>query len=263
MPELPEVETARRSAHRRLIGRRIVRVEAMDGKMLEGSTPEEFASFLEGRRITGTDRHGKHLFLLLNEGALRIHLGMSGSLNFFSGRESTLHQRLVFEMDRGRFVLDDPRRFGRFQLVPDVPTFVAERGLGPDALSIGRDDFRTRVGRGGRAIKSVLLDQTVVAGIGNLYADEVLFQERLSPLVPAKMIPANRLEMMRDRVVQVLQESIRLETDFELMPAGYLLRRREVGCACPRGDGVLESSLVGGRTSIYCPVCQMDASKLR
>jgi len=262
MPELPEVETARRSAHRRLVGRRIVRVEAMDGKMLEGTVSDEFASFLEGKRITGTDRHGKHLFLLLDEGALRIHLGMSGSLHFFSEMESTPHQRLVLELDRGRFVLDDPRRFGRFQLVPDVPTFVAEKGLGPDALSIGRDEFCARVGRSGRAIKAVLLDQTVVAGIGNLYADEVLFQEKLSPFVPAKTISVARLEMMRDRAVQVLQESIRLQTDFGLMPVGYLLRQREVGRACPRGDGVLRSSVVGGRTSIYCPVCQIGASKL-
>ncbi|HUT26779.1 MAG TPA: DNA-formamidopyrimidine glycosylase family protein [Methanomassiliicoccales archaeon] len=255
MPELPEVETARRQLHEELVGQRIVRADALDLKMLVGGNAKEFSSRLEGRLIVGTDRHGKHLFLLLDHGALRIHLGMSGSLHPFRCGGETSHQRMVLDLDRGRVIFDDPRRFGRFQVVENVMTFVSQKGLGPDALSIGEGEFHRRICRRRRAIKAVLLDQKVVAGIGNLYADEVLFQERLAPMALASQIPQDRLMGAWSRMREVLGTAIEAGTEFERFPADYLLRQRNRGGPCPRCGQELRSAKVGGRTTIYCPFC--------
>ncbi|MCG7840402.1 MAG: hypothetical protein MIO87_00670 [Methanomassiliicoccales archaeon] len=255
MPELPEVETARRQLHEELVGQRVVKSDALDLKMLVGGNANEFSSRLEGRRIVGTDRHGKHLFLLLDHGALRIHLGMSGSLHLFRCGGKTSHQRMVLDLDHGRVIFDDPRRFGRFQVVKNVMTFVSEKGLGPDALSIGEEEFYRRICRRRKAIKAVLLDQKVVAGIGNLYADEVLFQERLAPTAVASQIPHDRLIGTWSRMRTVLDTAIKAGTDFDRFPADYLLRQRDGGEPCPRCGRELRSAKVGGRTTIYCTFC--------
>jgi len=255
MPELPEVETARRQLHEELVGQLIVKADALDLKMLVGGNTDEFSSRLEGRRIVGTDRHGKHLFLLLDHGTLRIHLGMNGSLHLFRCGEETRHQRLVLNLDHVRVIFDDPRRFGRFQVVENVMTFVSQKGLGPDALSIGEEEFLHRVGGRRKAIKAVLLDQKVVAGIGNLYADEVLFQERLAPVALASRIPKDRLIGTWSRMREVLGTAINAGTDFERFPDDYLLRQRDRGGPCPRCGHELRSAKVGGRTTIYCPFC--------
>lgn len=255
VPELPEVEAARRYLHERAIGRHIEEIVVLDLKMLEGDR-DELASKVLHRKVVGTGRHGKHLFLMLDRGALRIHLGMSGSVHLVDDDERTPHQRLRLQLDRGSIVLDDPRRFGRFQYVDGIPPFVKERGLGPDALSISEEQFISRAGGRKKAIKSVLLDQSILAGVGNLYADEVLFQERVVPSKSTASLGDDDLSGICRRIVEVLRTSIAVESDFSSLPTGYLLKDRRRDGRCPRCEQELRIMVVGGRTTVFCPSCQ-------
>jgi formamidopyrimidine-DNA glycosylase len=255
VPELPEVEAARRYLHERAIDHRIEDVIVLDPKMLIGDR-DEFVSKVLRRKVVGTGRHGKHLFLMLDRGALRIHLGMSGSVHLVEDDESTPHQRLRLELDRSSIILDDPRRFGRFQYVDGISPFVKERGLGPDALSISEGEFVSRAGGRKEAIKSVLLDQSILAGVGNLYADEVLFQERVVPSNSTASLSDDDLAGICRRVGEVLSASIAAESDFSSLPTGYLLKDRRKDGRCPRCGQGLWTTVVGGRTTIFCPSCQ-------
>lgn len=251
---------ARRFVDLHSLGGRVWGVKVLDQKMLDPKTDDLSDRFV-GRTVQGTARHGKNLFIDLGTGYIHIHLGMSGSLHFLKGQEErTGHERLRITLDRGALVLDDPRRFGRFGHVRDVPGFVAEKGLGPDALSITDDEFVARIGNRRGAIKPLLLDQGILAGVGNLYADEVLFQEKVHPRAIANELSARKLVKLRGRIGSVLNTSISVGTDFSRLPSGYLLRQREVGGPCPVCVDVLISAQVGGRTSVLCPSCQMSPS---
>jgi formamidopyrimidine-DNA glycosylase len=161
-------------------------------------------------------------------------------------------------MDDGRsLVYDDQRMFGSIGLAKSVHDFVEEHRLGPDALGITPQEFASRAGGSSRAIKGVLLDQHVLAGVGNLYADESLFQAKLHPLAPADGLSPASLRKLGRCIPMVLSASIAAGTDFGLLPDGFLLRAREEGARCPRGNGRLERIQAGGRSSYLCPRCQV------
>ncbi|MBN1110358.1 MAG: hypothetical protein JXA45_06330 [Methanomassiliicoccales archaeon] len=259
MPELPEVEVARRLVEREVVGASVLVVETLDESMLEEDV-RCFQDFFSGTSLQGTGRHGKHLFLDFGTGTLRIHLGMSGRVRFLSSWDDhTEHERLRLLMDRGVLVLDDPRRLGSFGLVSSMAEFVDRNMLGPDALTVSPYEFQNRLrGRRGR-IKPLLLDQRVVAGVGNLYADEALFQARLSPMASIGGISQGSMMELGRQISGVLRASIEVGTDFARLPPGYLLRQRMKGGPCPRCGAALRAQRVGGRTAIFCPMCQGDA----
>lgn len=257
MPELPEVETARRYLDANVVRSRVVRAEVLDPKMLDHCNPPDLIGNIEGRCVLNTERHGKNLFLCFDNGVLHIHLGMSGSVLFDEDvHRHSSHERLRLDLDRGVLILDDPRRFGRFGWFPNMADFVARKGLGPDALAIANREFVERMKARKGAIKAVLLDQHVVAGLGNLYVDEVLFQGKIHPRTPASAVSELDLARLWELVREVLEASIGARTDFEKLPPGYLLRHREREGNCPRCGHELASTVVGGRTTIFCPECQ-------
>jgi formamidopyrimidine-DNA glycosylase len=256
MPELPEVETARRFVEHRALGHKSLRAEVADLKMLEG-VMDDLTGLCCGSDLVGTARHGKNLFLDLGRGFVRIHLSMSGSLHFLGAAEGrTRHERFRMVMDHGSLVLDDPRRFGRFGFVRSVDGFVADRGLGPDVLGLADMEIAQRLGARRGAVKPILLDQRVLAGVGNLYADEALFQSGLHPRTLVRDMPPGAGRLLGRKVREVMIASIEQGTDFEGLPAGFLLRRRAAREACPRCGDALRTDTVGGRTTIFCGSCQ-------
>jgi len=259
MPELPEVETARRYVHSNLLHSKVVRVEVLDPLMLERCSPKDLQDGLQGKENVGTGRHGKNLFVLFQDGALHLHLGMSGSISFHDDMDHHRpHERLRLMMENGVMILDDPRRFGRFGWVRSMDDLVASKGLGPDALSVPKEEFVRRLeGRKG-SIKSTLMNQRIIAGLGNLYVDEILFQESLHPRTPLPDVPHASICGLWRSTRSVLEASIEVGTDFERLPRGYLLRQRGRGSPCPRCGSRLEAALVGGRTSVFCPECQRN-----
>lgn len=250
MPELPEAERARQQIERAL-GRRISGADDADGYVCRPHAPGEIDGALRGRRLTKAHRRGKFLWVETDRGGpdLGLHLGMAGSI--VVDGEPAPHSwdrfSIAFE-DGGRLALRDKRRLSRAVIDPDYSH------IGPDAGEIDRGGFRERVGKGTAPLKARLLDQGVLAGIGNLLADEVLWRAHLSPNRLASSLTEEELDRLRRELRAAIRSAIRkggVHTG-EFMPA------RKRGRACPRCATEVRRATVGGRTTFWCPSCQPD-----
>lgn len=288
MPELPEVETVRRQLARVLPGRDFVAVERIEPAMLRDCWPEEVQKALPGRRVLSVDRLGKFLLVPLSDDYfLTLHLGMTGQLLIVhdeteSSRSAYTplgghaapdrHSRFMFVLvgedgDRIRLEFRDLRKFGRVHLTTGGPAPRLE-GLGPDAwLGSWDRDYLERRLRGRTApVKSFLLDQRHLAGIGNIYADEILWWTGLSPLRPSGLLSDQEVARLADEIPRRLGEGVRLlgcsfsdfvDTEGKTGSFQEWLRAYgRHGQACSRCGAVLERIVVGGRGTSYCPGCQ-------
>ena len=250
MPELPEAERARRQIEK-VLGRRIASVDDADGYVCRPHGPGEINDALAGRTLTTAHRRGKFLWVETGEDgpALGLHLGMAGRIvvDEKPGPRDWDRFSLAFE-DGGRLALHDKRRLSRAVIDPDYSH------IGPDAGEIPRAAFRSRVGRGTAPLKARLLDQSVLAGVGNLLADETLWQARLSPNRQAGSLDETEL----DRLRVALRAAIRSAIVKGGVHTGAFIDSRKRGRSCPRCAAPLERATVGGRTTFWCPSCQPD-----
>jgi formamidopyrimidine-DNA glycosylase len=252
MPELPEAERARLQIERAL-DREIVTVDDRDGYVCRPHAPGDFGAALVGRRLTSAHRRGKFLWAETGDGGpeLGLHLGMAGSIVIDQPPAERGWDRFALEFaDGGRLALRDKRRLGRALLAPDFSH------VGPDAAEIGRDAFRARVGRGTAPIKARLLDQGVIAGVGNLLADETLWQARISPRRPAGELSVEELDGLRRALRAATRSAIRKGG----VHTGAFIAHRNAPRpprVCPRCGATLERATIGGRTTFWCPVEQI------
>ena len=271
MPELPEVERVRLSLRPAMVGASFDRV-VLNRADLRRPFPAGFAKRLRGQRVQELARRGKYLLAMLSSGdTLIIHLGMSGWLRVDDVRDADLdsrHDHVVFVMSSGRTVtFNDPRRFGVMDLVSAgrLPQHASLAPMGPEPLSRAFD-ARTLASRcAGRriALKVALLDQRIVAGIGNIYASEALHLARLSPFRPAATI-ASRTGVPRPAAVRltaaiktVLRRAIRLAGSTRYRGERFRVYDREgESCPTPGCRGVVARFWQAGRSTFYCPVCQ-------
>ncbi len=294
MPELPEVETVARQLEPELEGRTIERLEVLDERWCRPVRPVELEAALAGRRIEGLGRRGKYLLLAL-DGAqtLVMHLRMTGNLVLFEDEEtidpsegmrlyegerstSERHLRARFTLDDGsRLWFTDPRRFGEAFLIDDAGLDARFARLGVEPLSADFTPEALGAAAAGRVVplKSFLLDQAHIAGVGNIYADEALFRARLHPLSPAGSMKPEHLEALRDGVVAALEAGLEHGgasiDDYRdgrgeqgEMQNEFLVHTRE-GEPCPREDGTIARIVVSGRSTYYCPACQVRLRKRR
>ncbi|MDP1847111.1 MAG: DNA-formamidopyrimidine glycosylase family protein [Solirubrobacteraceae bacterium] len=247
MPELPEAERARVTLESAL-GRRIAAVDDTDTYVCRPHPPGEIASALVGHTFAGAHRRGKFLWLVTEDGpTLGLHLGMAGHIALEAPAEKPLWDRFTVRFeDGGRFALRDRRRLGRAVLNPDLGH------VGPDAATVGRDAFRRLVGAGHTAIKARLLDQGAIAGVGNLLADQVLWQARIAPRRPTSELSTEELDLLRRQLRAAVRSAIRQGG----VHTGSFIPAREREGACPRCGHPLERATIGGRTTYWCPVCQ-------
>ena len=277
MPELPEVETARRLATRGAVGRRIVDVWcAPDPIVYEGVSPARVATAVRGRRVRAVRRHGKHLWLELDRGpALLMHFGMTGGLHVPARPPLRLRSsraapsagwpprfaKLVLTFDDGgRLALADARRLGRIRLRDDPRREAPVADLGFDALTElpSPARFRTLVRDRTAPMKALLLDQTFAAGVGNWIADEVLYQARLDPRRRANALRDDEIARMRTALKKVMDTSVRLSNDSDRYPRGWLFHRRwgkNPRAVTIRGERIRHITL-GGRTTAWVPGVQ-------
>ncbi len=271
MPELPEVETTVRGLERVLKGRRLTRVEPRRGD-LRRPFPHNLGQRLTGARVTSLARRAKYGLVSTDRGDTMVfHLGMSGRWRIDPDALGP-HDHLLLGTDDGHLLaLHDPRRFGSVDLVATAdldrwPTFAA---LGPEPLgdALSGSWFKARFAGRGAAIKLLLLDQRIVAGLGNIYACEALFRARIDPRKAAGSIGRARLDRLAAAIPQVLGEAIAAggsslrdfaSPDGEL---GYFSKSFDVygreGEACTAGcGGTVERIIQGGRSTFYCPRCQ-------
>ena len=162
------------------------------------------------------------------------------------------------------FAFDDQRKFGEIELIKDVDEFLQRRCIGPDALEVDLSEFKTIFGKHRGAVKAILLNQQLIAGIGNLYADEILFRARMHPATEAARLSDKDLKRLFRAMRHVLEKAIALKTDFNRLPKSWLLTHRGKRGRCPRCGRALKSATIGGRTSWFCAHCQKRAhSSLR
>ncbi len=265
MPELPDVEGFKRLLVKTALGKRIDRVSVHDARILGKRPPRSFIEGLEGASFAEARRHGKHLMARLDRGGwLTLHFGMTGALRFVDElAEEPPFTRVRFDFAKdGHLAYTNKRMIGRVGLVDDAADFIAEEKLGPDALDrrFDFDAFEARITGIKRDVKSVLMDQEIVAGIGNIYSDEILFQARVDPrTLIDQLSPAGRKHLftvMRDVLRTAVARGAGSEEFVERMPKGALLPERRKGGHCPRCHSDLAVLKVGGRTSYFCPRCQ-------
>jgi formamidopyrimidine-DNA glycosylase len=183
---------------------------------------------------------------------------MTGSLEYLKHDEvASKTARVIFHFaDNCRLAFDDQRKFGEIELIKDVGEFLQTRGLGPDALEIGLSQFQAIVGKHRGAVKAILMNQRLIAGIGNLYADEILFRARMHPATEAARVSDKDLKCLFCATRYVLDKAINLKTDLNRLPKSWLLTHRGKGGRCPRCGRALKSATIGGRTSWFCVHCQ-------
>lgn len=267
MPELPEVETTVRGLARVLEGRRIARIEARRGD-LRRALPEDLGQRLTGARVTGLRRRAKYGLIDTDRGdTLVFHLGMSGHWRIDPAIIAK-HDHFIIETDEGRkLALNDARRFGSLDLLAtaDLRTWPPFKALGPEPLEMTAADLKRRLQGRTAAIKQVLLDQSIIAGLGNIYVCEALYRSGIHPRRPAGSITLQRLKRLVPAIHDVLAEAIAAggsslkdfaSPDGEL---GYFSKsfsvydREGQPCGC---GGTVRRIVQGGRSTFYCPKCQ-------
>jgi formamidopyrimidine-DNA glycosylase len=259
MPELPEVEMFKRYLDNTSLHERITNVEVQDSYVLKHVSARELIRRLKGRWFESSRRHGKHLFVRAGDELwLRLHFGMTGSLeNLKHDEVAPKTARVIFCFSDNRLLaFDDQRKFGQIELINDVDEFLQTRGLGPDALEITLSQFKTIVEKHRGAVKAILLNQKLIAGIGNLYADEILFRAHMHPASDAARLSDTDLRRLFRATRHVLEKAIALKTDFTRLPKSWLLTHREKRGRCPRCGRALKSATIGGRSSWFCAHCQ-------
>ena len=274
MPELPEVETVRRGLEPALVGRRLVSVvpAAFPGVMGPAGIDAARARILD-RAVVSVRRRGKYLLIDLDDDAgIIVHLRMTGVLTIAAADDPPERfHHLTIGLDDGREMrYADQRKFGRVEPASAADLSALDATLGPEPLSarFTATGLQEALRRRSAAIKGVLLDQTVVAGIGNIYADEALFRSRIHPLTPANALPIAALRQLRREIRAVLEESLeRRGTTFSSYRdtsgesgenQGHLrvYGRGHRGDPCPRCGNPLAVLTITGRSSHHCPRCQ-------
>ena len=192
------------------------------------------------------------------ESYARLHFGMTGFLRYFKGEEKAPpHTRVLFVFEKHhRLAFDDQRQFGQIGLLKDVDEFLKKHALGPDALEIDLGKFRNILGKRRGAVKSILMNQRLIAGIGNIYADEILFRARIHPATEIARLSGDALTKLFRATHYILEKAITAKADVNQTPKSWLLPHRGKGGKCPRCGRGLRSSRIGGRTAWFCAHCQ-------
>lgn len=288
MPELPEVETVRRTLEPLLVGRRVARVDLRRGDIVEGDGSA--AALLEGATIEAIRRHGKQLAIIADHGGRRssaapsvgrvlvVHLGMTGQLVHHAvcpDLQSTTHVHALWTMERGAamrsepagvLVFRDPRRFGGLWPLSLDALGARWSELGPDALAATGEGLGERGGESARAVKGVLLDQSVIAGVGNIYADEALFRAGIRPTRRARRVRREEWDALAAAIGGVMRAALEAggSTVRDYVGGTGERGRAQLGHAvygrmgepCVGCGTTLKGGIVAQRTTVWCPRCQ-------
>ncbi len=267
MPELPEVETIKNEIMPYVVGHKIISVEIFWEGMVKQPSVTEFSRRITGRTITALNRRGKYLFFHLDKGedVLVMHMKMTGSL--LINPENSRFTRAVLHLDRGIDIhFADARKFGKMWL--EKSEKVVTEKLGPEPLdkSFTVKRLADILGKRSAPVKAVLLQQELISGIGNMYADEALFDARIHPARPASSLTSSEIEKLHASIRKVLLKGIEMKgasvRDY-VRPGGEaghahdeFLVAHGVGSKCPGCNGTIERIVVRGRGTYICPRCQ-------
>jgi formamidopyrimidine-DNA glycosylase len=263
VPELPDVEQLRRYLDATALHQSVESVSMRCGdRLLTGISARSLKRHLRGRSLRSTLRHGKFLLVSLSDasGLLVLHFGMTGFLKYHRKPGSApAHPRLELGFANGyRLVYDCQRLFGEIGFAREHEAWSERRGLGPDALALDTAGFAASLSGRRGSLKSALMRQSVIAGIGNVYSDEILFRARMHPRTRVTRLAERDLEHLHRSLRAVLLGAIEHRADPERVPRSWLLPHRSAGERCPRCHGELSRLVVAGRAAWLCPACQEE-----
>jgi formamidopyrimidine-DNA glycosylase len=268
MPELPEVETIKNELLPHVLGRTIQSVDVYWDKMVKQPSVKEFRSQVTGKKITGLSRRGKYLFFHLSGGnVLVMHMKMTGSL--LVNPSDDRFTRAVLRLDNGVAIhFRDPRKFGKMWLDNSTDAIVGQLGPEPLDKDFTRAILAEILSKRSAPVKPVLLDQSVIAGIGNMYADEALFEAKIHPTKPAGKLTKAEIKRLYDAIQAVLRKALEKKgasVRNYIRPDGQPGTAHDefnvahgVGKNCPRCGTAIERIVVRGRGTYLCPRCQPE-----
>jgi formamidopyrimidine-DNA glycosylase len=259
MPELPDVEIFKQYIDATSLHKTIETVEVKSPMLLIGVSAQKLQTKLSGHKFQSATRYGKYLFVKLdNNFWLILHFGMTGRLKYFKDMEKEpSHDRLLISFANGyHLAYDCQRKLGEVGLTDDIESFVKEKQLGPDVFDLDFTKFKKILEERRGTIKYTLMNQHIMAGIGNIYADEILFQAGLHPETPVNKLDEIKVKELYKAMYEVLKTVVDSQADPEKFPGSYLLPYRRKGGKCPQCDSKLKQIKISGRTTYYCPKCQ-------
>ena len=257
MPELSEVETYKKYIDKTSIGHVVKDVKIRDERILKLSE-ELFVKALKNNKFEDTIRHGKYLLIKLKDQFLIMHFGMTGDLEYFEKAiDEPKYTKVLFKFTNGRFLSYISKRlFGHLDLTTSVEDFLAKKKLGPDAYKMSWNEFRKVLIKRTAIMKSALLNQSIFAGIGNIYSDEILFQSKLNPKRKINSLDENELKELFQNIKKVLQYGIDFKGKLEKYSKDLLIPHRTKNGECPKCTSKLERYEISGRHGFFCPKCQ-------
>ena len=261
MPELPDVEVFRQIFNSTALNQKIAKVDVLDDGILENISSRAFEIRMKNATFQSTHRHGKYLFVELDtEKTLMIHFGMTGYLEYIKdGEKEPEYSRIIFNLKNGyNLYYVCPRKLGRVSLVEDEADFIEENKLGPDTYSddFKWEDFREIMKDKRGSIKTALMDQKFLAGIGNIYSDEILFHSNIYPFTEVNVLNEEELKTIFEKMRMVFEQAIKAEVKVEKFPKNFLLLKRSEGEECPICGGKIKREKYSGRSSYYCEAHQ-------
>jgi len=256
MPELPEVNASKRYFDATSLHQKITSVEVSDDHIIRNLDGTAFRQKLEGQTFKQSYRRGKYLFGDLENGhSVLLHFGMTGRLKYYSDLEDRpKHERFSFEFENGfRLGFNCPRKFARIRYLEDREAYIREIKLGEDALEISEDAFLELMNAKTGSIKGFLLKQEYLAGVGNLYADEICYRTKIHPASTVDQLNSDARRQIFVAMKDILNFAVSKNATYSEYPSDWLWHHREEEAQSPDGSGAIEKSKIAGRTSYFVP----------
>lgn len=256
LPELPDVESFKQYFDKSSLHKKIKTVVVKSKEILGKVSTQEFQDKLRRKKFQSTQRFGKYLFTKTDSNFfVVIHFGMTGNLKYFENLEDEpAHSRILIEFRNGAYLsYDCQRKLGEVDLTETIEEYIEEKNLGPDVLDLDFKKFKKILEKRRGTAKYTLMNQHIMAGIGNIYSDEILFQSEINPKTKIFKLDEQNLNKLFKKMQKVLKTAIDLNANPKIFPKNYLIPNRMKGGKCPKGDVKLERIKVSGRTTYFCP----------
>lgn len=262
MPELAEVETFKNYFDKTSLNQKIIDIIITDKRILN-TDPEKFISTLIGKQFNSTVRHGKYLFAKLNSSSVIIHFGMTGDLSYFKFiKDLPPYSKVIFKFENGNALsYISQRMFGRLDITDSIDSFLHDKKLGPDALRMTFEEFQGALKRRTTIAKTALMNQSIIAGIGNIYSDEILFQSHIHPKLKINEVSEEELKIVYQKIKNVLHYGISMAGSLESYSPDFLIPHRKKDGTCPICSNLIERYEIQGRHGFYCKKCQRLTKK--
>jgi formamidopyrimidine-DNA glycosylase len=257
MPELAEVEIFKNYFDITSLDQKITKIIVTDIRILN-TDEKPFKNEIIGKKFINSIRHGKYLFAKLNPHFLVFHFGMTGDLSYFQNEEELPpYSKVVFffENDYALSYISQ-RMFGRLEITDSIEAFLKKKKLGPDALKMTFEEFQETLKKRSTIAKNALMNQSIIAGIGNIYSDEILFQSHIHPKARINEITDQNVKILFDKIKTVLTYGIKMEGVLEAYSSKYLIPHRKKDGSCPTCGSIIERYEFQGRHGFFCPKCQ-------